>query len=215
MIKLCSASFLVLALAPAAYAQPDEPYDYGSTWYDPHLATGVGVGVTIGGGISGFTDQTMRNALSSDVVGLWDARVSVGTHVPLGIDVSYVGTAANVNAPRGGTLVGSVAEGALRLNLLPHDVWNPYLFAGIGWQRYDVTGMGSAPTLGAISVRGSENLVEYPMGVGISMRDESGWLVDARGTFRAEPSSSLVRDVTGVEASAHWWEASAAIGYEF
>jgi hypothetical protein len=30
-------------------------------------------------------------------------------------------------------------EGALRWNILPHYTWNPYVFVGAGWQRYDIT----------------------------------------------------------------------------
>lgn len=228
MVKLRTASLWFLGVAAvtrAAYADPDtyetsppdEPSDFSYGWHDPRLATDIGVGITVGGGVSGFTDTSMRNTLSSSITGLWDARLSVGTHVPLGLEVGYVGTAGRLNTLQGasnGTLVGSVAEAALRWNILPHYDVNPYIFAGVGYQRYDVTNMMLATT--DSGVKSSENLIEYPMGAGISFRHPSGWLADVRGTFRAEPSSTLVRDVTsGAYASAHWWEASAAVGYEF
>ncbi len=228
MVKLRTGFLLIFGVAAAARAASadptyvtvvphEEPSDFSYEWNEPRLATGIGVGVIVGGGVAGFTDQSLRNTLSSNVTGLWDARVSIGTHVPLGIDVSYVGTAANMNTLTGasnGTLVGSAVEGALRWNILPHYAWDPYVFAGIGYQRYDVTSMkfSTADT----GVKNYDNLAEFPMGAGISFRDRSGWLVDVRGTFRAEPNSTLVRDVTdNVYASAHWWEASGAIGYEF
>ncbi len=226
MVKLSTGTLFVvgaLAMARAAYADPvvyeteETPSDYSYGWNEPRMATGVGVGITIGGGIAGFTDQSLRNSLSTSVNGLWDARVSIGTHVPIGLDVSYIGMAGNLNTLQGasnGTLVGTTAEAALRWNILPHFMWDPYVFAGVGYQRWDVTSMKFATA--DTGVKNSENLAEYPMGAGLSFRHPSGWLADVRGTFRAEPSSTLVRDVpNGAFASAHWWEASAAVGYEF
>ncbi len=68
-------------------APPDAPVD-AYAWNEPRLQTGIGVGFIVGGGVAGFTDQSMRNALTSQVQGLWDARLSIGTHIPLGIDLS-------------------------------------------------------------------------------------------------------------------------------
>lgn len=222
--KLCLLAFGVLVLARTAGADPDTYYvpsappdipaeSYG--WTDPRLSSGIGVGMILGGGVGGFTDQSMRNALSSNVEGLWDARLSLGTHIPLGLDLSYLGEAADLRTFTGqanGTLVGTTAEAALRWNMLPHAAVNPYIFAGIGWQRYDVSNMAFATA--DTGIANSDNLVEVPMGVGFSYRDRSGLLVDVRGTFRAVPSSTLVVDPSGTYASANWWEASAALGYE-
>lgn len=215
-------SFLALGtlvLAGTAYADPEE-YETANgytTWSESRLATGIGVGIDVGGGVAGFTDQSMRNTFSTSVGGLWDARIAIGTHIPIGVELGYVGTAENLNSLRGmsnGTLVGSVAEATARWNLMPHMAFDPYLFAGVGYQRYDVRNMRFTTTDTGVSE--SENLVEYPMGVGMAFRSLSGFLVDLRGTFRAEPSSTLVRDVSGgAYASAHWWEASGALGYEF
>jgi len=192
-------------------------FEFGYSWSEPRLRTGIGVSADIGGGVAGFTDQQLRNQLTTQVSGLWDARVAIGTHIPLGLELGYVGTAQNLNSLRGtpeGTLVGSVAEATLRYNVLPHFAWNPYVFAGVGYQRFDVQNMTFATA--DAGVKSNENLIEYPMGTGISYRTLSGFLVDLRGTFRAEASSTLVRDLTGgTYASAHWWEASGSLGYEF
>ena len=171
----------------------------------------------VGGGITGFTDQTMRDTMSSSVGGLWDVRGTIGSHVPIGIDVSYLGEAGNMRTLSGtpnGTLVGTTVEAALRYNILPHLDWNPYVFAGVGWQNFELTSMTQATA--DTGMRSSDNDIEFPMGAGISYRDTSGFLVDLRGTFRAAPNSTLVQDQrTGDFASAHSWEASAAVGYEF
>ena len=212
-------AFGVLGLAGPVLADP-EPYetsDFGYEWYEPRLPSGIGVGLILGGGVSGFTDRQMRDNLSSSVLGLWDARVSIGTHVPIGLDLSYVGTAADLTTFDGaanGTLIGTAAEAALRFNLMPHYLVDPYLFAGVGWQHYDVTNMKFATA--DTGIQRSDDLAEFPMGAGISYRDLSGWMVDVRGTFRAATSSTLVLDPrSGAYADLHSWEASGALGYEF
>ncbi len=224
--KFSVIAFAVLAIARAASADPpvyevstappDVPEYDSYAWNEPRMQTGIGVGFILGGGIAGYTDQSMRNVLTSSVAGLWDARLSLGTHIPLGLDLSYIGQASDMRTFTGqsnGTLIGTTAEAALRWNILPHYEWNPYIFAGVGWQRYDLQSMVFATS--DTGIKSTDNLVEYPMGAGVSYRDNSGLLVDLRGTFRAVPSSTLVVDPTGVPASAHWWEASGAIGYEF
>ena len=206
----------VVAADPYADGYNEGPSDYSYSWYDNRLPTGIGVGLQVGGGVSGFTDSTMRNTLQNNVAGLWDARLSIGTHVPLGIDVSYVGTAGSLNTANGAnnaTLIGTAVEGALRWNILPHFAWDPYVFAGAGWQNYELSGM----TIGTVNgIRTSDNTIEFPMGVGMSFRDDSGWLVDLRGTFRWEPDSKLIFEPTnGGFASAHQWAATGSLGYEF
>jgi hypothetical protein len=195
----------------------DRPGRYSYAWNDPGLVSGIGVGFTVGGGVTGFTDRTMRDTVSSNVGGLWDARASFGTHIPIGLDVSYLGSAARVNTIAGaanGTLVGTTVEAALRYNILPHNVFNPYLFAGAGWQRYDVTDMRFAQS--DTGMKPHDDVAEFPMGVGFGIRDASGFNFDLRGTFRATTDSTLVLDgATGKYADLHAWEASGALGYEF
>ena len=196
-------------------------YRYG--WTDENLESGIGVSAILGGGVLGFTDQTMRNT-TSDVGGLWDLRVTIGSHIPLALDVSYLGSAMNINGlPTGqrGTLIGTTVEGALRFNMLPHNSVNPYVFAGAGWQRYDVT--NTNVTLSDSGMNDTDNLVEFPMGGGLSFRS-SGFVADLRGTFRATTEQDLVlrsnvlppaSPTSDDFAPMHTWEASAAIGYEF
>ncbi|HEX2687251.1 MAG TPA: hypothetical protein VHN14_11560 [Kofleriaceae bacterium] len=202
-------------LAASAGDAPD-PYSYG--WHDNRLASGVGISTMLGGGVTGFTDKTMRDSVTSRVAGLWDLHVTLGSHTPLALDVSYLGTAANINALIGtqsGTLIGTTAEAALRYNILPHYAWNPYAFAGIGWQRYDVT--GGTFKLSDTGINSSDNSMVFPMGAGVTYRDKTGIVVDVHGTFRANTNQGLVLERAGSSnyAPMHTWEASGAIGYEF
>jgi hypothetical protein len=147
---------------------------------------------------------------------MWCVRATIGSHIPVGVDVSYTGTSVDVT-PLGsettGTLVGTNVEGALRWNMLPHYVWNPYAFAGVGWQRYDVRNatFRRADT-GFVD---QDDLVVVPMGGGLAWRDPSGLAVEVRGTFRLAETSTLLTDSSGNAADLHTWETSAAVGYEF
>jgi hypothetical protein len=193
-----------------------DPYSYA--WKDDSVQSGVGVSATVGGGVTGFTDKTMRDNTSS-VGGLWDFRATIGSRVPIGLDVSYVGTAADIHpliSAQSGTLVGTTVEAALRYNILPHNTLNPYIFAGMGWQHYDVTSANF--TLSDAGIASSDDLLEFPMGAGVQYR-VAGFLADVRGTFRATTDNNLVLTAPGFAtsnfASMHTWEASAALGYEF
>jgi hypothetical protein len=192
----------------------------GYAWHDNRLSSGVGISAILGAGVVGFTDRTMRST-TADVGGLWDLRVTLGSHLPLALDVSYLGSATNINGlPTGqsGTLIGTTAEAALRYNILPHYTWNPYVFAGAGWQRYDVT--NAQVSLADSGINNHDNLLEFPMGAGVAYRT-GGFVADVRGTFRATTDQNLVLTTPALSptsndfAAMHTWEASAALGYEF
>jgi hypothetical protein len=196
----------------------DRPNPYGYEWHETGMTSEIGVSTILGGGISGFTDSAMRDVMSSSVQGLWDLRVTLGSHTPVAVDIGYVGTAGTINGQFNNvsqTLLGTTLEAALRYNILPHYAWNPYLFVGVGWQRYNVS--GSDLSLADNGMRSSDDSVVYPMGGGIVWRDTSGLVADLHGTFRGNQDYGLVKDSlhNGDFIPMHTWEASAAIGYEF
>jgi hypothetical protein len=213
--------------APVAVAVPDgdtgatveETDIYSYSWNEPMLSSGIGISAILGGGVAGFTDKQMRST-TSDLGGLWDLRIAIGSHVPLALELGYVGTATNITGlPAGnkGTLIGTTAEAALRWNVLPHFAWTPYLFGGAGWQRYDVT--QTHVSLSDSGMNDHDNLLVFPMGAGIAWRT-NGFVADLRGTFRAATDEDLVLKNSVLSTSSdfvpmHTWEASAALGYEF
>lgn len=220
-----SIAFLLVALGGSLASHPaaaDEylngnerprPYDYA--WSEPSMASRIGLAMALGGGISGFTDPAMRDAAESDLGGMWGVRVTIGSHIPVGVDLSYTGTSvdlAPLGSARTGTLVGTTIESALRWNVLPHYVWNPYVFGGVGWQRYDV--MDANFTRADTGFIDQDDLVVVPMGGGVAWRDPGGLVVDVRGTFRLADTSSLMVDTAGERTDLHTWEASATVGYE-
>jgi hypothetical protein len=204
----------LFALTAPASADPDEPGAYSYAWSDPRLRSGVGFGVQLGGGISGFTDGNMRD-VTANVAGAWDMRTTIGTHVPIGVDIGYLGTAASLHTFAGdanGTLIGTTIEAVVRWNILPHAIWNPYVFAGSGWQRYDVANMQFA--VSDTGIRDSDDLIEFPIGTGVSYR-RSGFVGDFRATFRATSESTLLTQQDGSHVPLHTWNVAAALGYEF
>lgn len=201
-----------------SYDVGDNPYSYA--WYEPMLPSGIGVSTIAGGGVAGFTDRTMRST-TSDVGGAWGLKVAIGSHLPIAVELGYTGSATNINGlPTGnkGRLIGSTAEGAVRWNVLPHLPVTPYLFAGVGWQRYDVT--ETTVSLSDSGMNDHDNLLVFPVGTGVAYRI-GGFVADLRGTFRAATDEDLV--LTGTRfptannnfAPMHTWEAAAALGYEF
>lgn len=182
---------------------------------DPVADTGVGI--SVGGGIAGFTDRAMRETVTADVAPLWDVRALVGTHSPIGVEASYIGSAGTVRTLTGsedGTLVGTTFEATARWNILPHMTWNPFVFAGVGWQHYGVQNMSLATSDTGLDQ--SDNLLEIPMGAGVSFRDpNSGFTFEVRSTFRAAvANATLVAEPNGGYAGMHTWEASAAFGWD-
>lgn len=197
-------------------ADTERPSMYSYAWSEPAMYSRIGVGLTVGGGVSGFTDQSVRNTTDSQVGGLWSARGTIGTHIPIGLDLAYNGTAVNITPLAGGAtghLVGTNAEAALRYNVLPHYMWDPYVFAGIGWQRYDITNANFSMADTGLSDK--ENLAVFPLGAGITYRNRSGLVFDVRGTIRPAQSSTLLREPSGGYASLHTWDAGGNVGYEF
>ncbi|MBX3160437.1 MAG: outer membrane beta-barrel protein [Deltaproteobacteria bacterium] len=192
--------------------------DLGYAWRDNRLSSGIGVALQLGAGITGFTNDTMRSLSNTDVGGLWAAKLTLGSHLPIGIDVAYTGTSTDISSligSRNGTLLGTTVEGALRYNILPHFPVNPYVFAGLGWQRYDITDNTFSLSDSGIADRDDSLIV--PMGAGLAWRDRSGLVMDVHGTFRLNTNSEMVLERVASRdfADMHTWEASANVGFEF
>ena len=187
---------------------------YSYAWNDPTLMSGIGIGFMVGGGVAGFVEGDLRDQTQDDIGGAWSARATLGTHTPLGIDIGYTGSttdlraldAAGDDAPSP-NLFTTTVEGALRWNILPHYMINPYVFGGAGWMRLDIN---DEPALSDIEA--SDDIAVFPVGAGIAWRDDSGLMLDARGTYRFAEESTLL---TGVDTNFAMWEASANLGYEF
>jgi len=206
-LSLALAGTVALALAPrTASAQPAEEED---------LLTKYGIGVTIGGGVEGFTEKGMRDTTSP--AGTWDVRAQLGTRLPVSIEAAYMGSASSIDALLGsqtGTLIGTAVEGDARLNVLTEGAWQPYGFVGAAWRRYDVTQANF--TTADTGMNDTDNLFEIPVGAGLTYRVDH-FLFDVRGTFRYATNADLVQENSAAQdfVPMHTWAGSAKIGYEF
>ncbi len=202
---------LLLVMLVCASAHADAPEAADLATYHP---TSFGVGVIVGGGVTGFTDHALRTA-TSGVGGLWSLRATFGTRAPLAAEVAYVGSATGLDSlvgPAHTTLIGTAFEADVRLNLAPHLAWDPYVFAGVGWQRFTVDDRDLA--FSDTGIHSSDDLMTMPFGGGLAYR-RGGFVTDLRGTVRATSGADMVVDRAGRSAAMHSWEASAALGYEF
>jgi hypothetical protein len=183
--------------------------------YQPTALERLGFSLTAGGGVEGFTGQTLRNTTSPG--GNWDVRASIGTKSILGFEASYIGSAQAIEAlglDKNAVLVGNGVQGALRLNATENTTLQPFVFAGIGWRRYSVSNTSTNTS----DVSGSDDVLEIPMGVGLAYKFK-GFTLDARGEFRAVTNNDLMPafDASNPtdKAPMHRWGANANLGYEF
>jgi hypothetical protein len=195
----------VLAMAAPAAAEP--------------LVSGVGVAITVGGGVEQPASGTLRRAIGP--AALWELRAAIATRLPLSTELAYLGTASTIEragAPAG-TLVSTGVEVLLRANLSTSSRWRPYLLIGRALRYYRVTGAAhekrSPPAGGA----DRDVVLDLPAGVGCMLHLD-GFVLDVRGAFRAAMGSELVvadpasgQEVTYAET--HSWSVTARLGYEF
>ena len=170
-----------------------------------------GIEVALGGGVEGFASQTLRDA--TNVGGMWDVRVAVGTRSPLAFEAAYIGSAQSIDAlglDTSAILVGNGVEGKVRVNLLDTEI-QPFAFAGVGWRRYSLTN----ESFNTSAVSSSDDVLELPFGAGVAYKI-AGFTLDARGEFRLATEEDLMPSRTsGAAADMHRWSANANIGYAF
>lgn len=174
----------------------------------------IGVAASAGGGVVRFVENGARAV--TDTGGQWEARLTIGTRLPVALEAAYIGTAQNVNAlglSENAVLMGNGAEANLRLNLLPTRV-QPYLFGGVGWMHYSVRNTN----VNTSSIRSNDDIVTVPFGVGLALRLSRSVLFDVRGTGRAtfyEQLFDQAAGATGQNDRLHSWNVAGKLGFEF
>jgi hypothetical protein len=200
--------------AEAAYEDVYGDVDDDARMGDRTLLTRYGMSAMIGGGVTGFTGADITDF--TDPGGSWTARLILGTRVPLGIELAYVGSAQNIDAvglDDSAALLSTAVEGALRLNLIPDQMWQPYLFGGVAWKRYSVVN----EDFNTSSVAGRDDVAEIPLGIGVAMRYR-GFVVDARGSWAPAFDADLLPAAAIDDedpANLATWGANLRLGWEF
>jgi hypothetical protein len=170
----------------------------------------IGVGVSAGGGVMGFTDSQLND--QTDPGGNWQARLTLGTRSLIALEGAYIGTANNVDGlglDQGSVMRAHGAEALLRLNFGTAAI-QPYLFAGGAWKHYALLFNDNATA----SVANSDNVAETPLGAGIAFR-ASSFLFDTRFDYRPAFDEDMFASIDNEEVDLDNWNASARIGFEF
>lgn len=240
MTRLSAALFLVLAATPAladvppdqklpdpfkpeAEAPRQEPtfelrsHTYRTVVTETRQSLWSGIAVSAGGGVSGFTGESARNAAQDG--GNWDVRATVGTHSPIAAEVSYLGSAQAIDAlglDDSAVLLGNGVQANLRVNLTTKGAFQPFLFGGAAWRHYSLENVDTNTS----DVSSSDNVLEIPVGAGVAYRYR-GFILDARGEFRPSVGDDLLPSLVQEplsndnEAELHRWGVNANVGYEF
>jgi opacity protein-like surface antigen len=203
LIALCIATG-ILSLGSVSFAQEKD---------DSSLVSKYGVAAFIGGGVGGFVEQDMRDIAGT--AGLWEARFELGSRLPASIEVAYLGGLQPITNTLGidkdALLMSNGAELTLRGNL-PIGPMTSYVFAGVGWTRFDLANYDTNTS----SVEDSDNVVTIPVGLGVAYRYEH-FLADLRGVYRPTFNEDLVPDKTN--SSDHLnldsWSVALHGGFEF
>lgn len=209
----------VVCIVPATARAYEEPQQVDTT--DPyapitsegagdHVRSGIGVEMSVGGGISNFTNTSVNNV--TDPAGTWEARLGIGSRSFFGLEGAYIGQAGNVGGlglESDTLLQAHGAEGLLRFNILPSYVVQPYLFAGAAWKHYSLLFNNNFTS----SVRDSDDVVEVPFGGGVAFRS-TGFVFDTRFDYRPAFDEEMFR-INGQTRSMDNWEATARLGFEF
>ncbi len=175
----------------------------------------LGVGFLVGGGVTGFASDAMMDL--TNVGGAWEARVAIGTQLPIGLEVGYLGSAQGMDAiglDSDAILLGNGAEAVARFNLIADAPLQPYAFGGAGLRHYRITNTDQNLS----SLADSDNVFEVPVGAGANFRIGEALLVDVRGTFRFAFDDDLTApdaDTPDVGSDLNSWNALLRVGYEF
>lgn len=174
-----------------------------------------GASLTLGGGVTGFLDSNTRALIDEGV--MWEARLSLGTHSPLPVEVAYAGSLNPLDArglDEGARLIGHGVEGIVRLNPLTEAKAQPYLFAGMGWTRYKVenTAENTSP------IADSARVLYLPAGLGVGLHWKN-MVLDLRGTVRTALQGELIEptavpDGETERSPLHNWAVNARLGWE-
>jgi hypothetical protein len=195
--------------------QPPPPYETRRRAkkrpsYSPYQTS-----ISVGGGVSDFISSRVRRA--TEVGGMWDARLTVGTRSWIAFEVAYVGTVAGLErSSRGGNsnqpyLISHGFDSDLRINFLPWRV-QPYIFGGVGYNYMNV-GNRNDDRVASSAFGFKDNQLVVPTGAGLSAYLGKYGLVDVRFTYRALFFNDIF--LAAPDARLDQWTVSGRLGVAF
>jgi len=172
-----------------------------------------GLGLQLGGGVTGFTRQDARDRFGTG--GYWDLRAVLGTDSFLGAELAYVGSAREARdsgLSDNAALVGNGAEAVARINL-PLQAANlrvaPFVFGGVGWTYYNIVNSDSNSS----SIKDHANALVLPFGGGLSAAVDH-FILDARFTYRGVFDDKLVSMGNDDSLDLQNWSVGLTLGYQ-
>lgn len=185
--------------APPPAEEPTTP-----PWYDT-----AGWAVSAGGGADAFVSGGAENV--TNIGGGWNVRLTMGTKWWVGAEAAYIGSAQGVKDVLGlqnqATLIGNGLQANARFNMTRNYFVQPFVYSGLAWRHYNLTGSDFATA----DVADSANVVELPLGFGVA----GYWrnlILDARVDYRWAWGDRIV--AVGDEDQARW-NAMGNIGIAF
>jgi hypothetical protein len=172
-----------------------------------------GVAVSLGGGVTGYTDGATRGYLGTG--GYWELRGLLGARSFLGSEIAYVGSSRGLDGPgvdRGAMLVANGLEGGMRLNLplqLGQAVrFTPFLFGGPGFTHLRITGTDAVGP----GMSTSDTALVLTSGAGFSFTCRR-LILGARFTYRQLRGADLI-EIDDDPARMQSWSTGLTLGYE-
>ena len=173
----------------------------------------TGLGLQLGGGVTGFTRHDARDRFGTG--GYWDVRAVLGTDSFIGAELSYVGSARDINATGvtgNAALIGNGAEAVARANL-PLTAGalrvEPFLFGGVGWTYYNIVNSDTNSS----TIKDGANALTIPFGAGVGLAYQH-FILDARFTYRAVFDDKLVATGGDNSLDLQNWSGGLTLGYE-
>lgn len=172
--------------------------------------TRVGLGVSVGAGVAGFVDGDTRAFAGAG--GTWDARLTLGTRMPVAVEASYFGSANQIEAlglDDGALLLANGFESDIRVELLPSLPVRPYVVGGFGWTYFQLANAGTNTS----NVRDSDGVLHAPIGAGVTVQ-RGRVLFDLRGQVRAAFDDTMLSRASDDSARLSTWGVVAKVGWE-
>jgi hypothetical protein len=210
-------------IAPAPEGTPPPPEPEGRTTMIPESMlvphgwqpkSRVGLSLSAGAGVADFSAPGIRE--STGVAGSWEVRAAVGTRNWWAIEGMYNGSAQSITGlglTSTGTLIRNGIETTGRLNLplyAKETLLEPYVFGGVGWNVYSVTGTNTA----ASDVTSTDNVFAMPFGLGFAV-GHHGLMLDGRFTYRPIFGQNLTSTNVNGAFDLNNWNVGVELGYEF
>lgn len=205
---------------PMDQTQPQPSYTQVTVTEEPEYEdplTRYGIALALGGGVSGFTNETMRD--TTNVGGSWGVRATFGKNYPIAFEAEYFGSAQSIDAlglDDDAILVGNGLQGLARVNILEYE-FQPYVFGGLAWRYYSL----ARDDFNTSDIQNNDNVMEVPVGGGFAWTYR-GFMLDVRGEYRRSFFDDMVPEfvVTGNAidtdgAGMHRWGAFGSVGYAF